>query len=140
MTFEAIAAALERGGLGADRADKLVENVLGTYALPFAVGTNFIINGEHRIIPMVVEEPSVVAAASNAAKMIAQGGGFTAEADPPLMITQVQLDDVPDPTTARQRIIEQKQVILDVANHAVASLVARGGSPPEVRVSTTACL
>src|SRR3984957_9021349 len=72
---------LEAGGVGADTADKFVENVLGTYALPFGVALNVRVNGHDRVVPMVVEEPSVVAAASNAAKMIRSGGGFQAEAD-----------------------------------------------------------
>src|SRR5579864_443921 len=92
--------ALDAGGLDAETADKFVENVLGTYALPYGVALNVRVNGHDHVVPMVVEEPSVVAAASNAAKMVREGGGFDAEADPPLMIAQVQLWDVPDADAA----------------------------------------
>src|ERR1700737_2944867 len=85
--------ALDGGGLDAETADKFVENVLGTYALPYAIALNVRVNGHDHVVPMVIEEPSVVAAASNAAKMVREGGGFVAEADPPLMIAQVQLRD-----------------------------------------------
>jgi hydroxymethylglutaryl-CoA reductase len=78
------------GGLGAERADKIIENVVGTFSLPFALALNIKVNGTDYIAPMVVEEPSVVAAASNAARMIREGGGFDAEADAPVMIAQVQ--------------------------------------------------
>src|SRR5579883_744918 len=91
-----IESALDAGGLDAETADKFVENVLGTYALPYGVALNVRINGRDRVVPMVVEEPSVVAAASNAAKMVRAGGGFHAEVDSPLMISQIQLVDVAD--------------------------------------------
>ena len=83
--------ALEAGGLDAETADKFVENVLGTYALPYGVALNVRVNGHDHVVPMVIEEPSVVAAASNAAKMVRAGGGFVAEVDPPLMIAQIQV-------------------------------------------------
>src|SRR6516225_6710333 len=88
--------ALEAGGLDAETADKFVENVLGTYGLPYGVALNVRVNGHDRVVPMVIEEPSVVAAASNAAKMVRAGGGFHVEVDPPLMISQIQLIDVGD--------------------------------------------
>src|ERR1017187_10611306 len=91
-----IARALQGGGLDAESADKFVENVLGTYALPYGVALNVRVNGRDHVVPMVTEEPSVVAAASNAAKMVRAGGGFVADADPPHMIAQVQLRDVSD--------------------------------------------
>src|SRR5271156_1651291 len=73
--------AFDAGGIDAETADKFVENVLGTYALPFGVALNVRVDGHDHVVPMVVEEPSVVAAASNAAKMIRSGGGFHAEVD-----------------------------------------------------------
>src|SRR5215472_4911828 len=82
---------LEAGGLDVVTADKFVENVIGTYSLPYGVALNVRVNGHDYVVPMVVEEPSVVAAASNAAKMVRAGSGFIAETDPPLMIAQVQL-------------------------------------------------
>ena len=96
--------ALEAGGLDAETADKFVENVLGTYGLPFGVALNVRVNGHDHVVPMVIEEPSVVAAASNAAKIARAGGGFVAEADPPHMIAQVQLHEVPDAARAVERI------------------------------------
>src|SRR5215831_2915426 len=78
--------ALDQGGIDAEVADKFVENVLGTYALPYGVALNVRVDGVDHVVPMVVEEPSVVAAASNAAKMVRAGVGFHAEVDPPLMI------------------------------------------------------
>ena len=93
--LDELQAALE-GGLDPARADKIIENVVGTFALPFALALNVKVNGTDFIVPMVVEEPSVVAAASNAARMIREGGGFSADADDPVMIAQVQLDGVPD--------------------------------------------
>src|SRR5215813_10524257 len=81
-------------------ADIMVENAVGTFALPFGVGLNFLINNREIVIPMVVEEPSVIAAASNAALVARAGGGFAAEADPGAMIGQIQLVQVPNPGAA----------------------------------------
>src|SRR5574342_199827 len=78
--------ALGTGGLDSVRADKLIENVLGTYAMPFALALNVQMNGRDYLVPMVVEEPSVVAGASNASKIVRAGGGFEAESDAPIMI------------------------------------------------------
>ncbi len=123
----ALARAVDRGGLDANTADKTVENVLGTYALPFAVGLNVTINGRDRLVPMVVEEPSVVAAMSNAARMIREGGGFDAESDAPLMVAQVQLWDVRDPVVAAARVEAAEGALRAMADAAVPGLVARGG-------------
>ncbi|HEY2370619.1 MAG TPA: 3-hydroxy-3-methylglutaryl-CoA reductase, partial [Polyangiaceae bacterium] len=84
-----VASALEHGGLDAETADKFVENVIGTYSLPYGVALNVRVNNHDYVVPMVVEEPSVVAAASNAAKMVREGGGFVAEMDAPLMVAQI---------------------------------------------------
>jgi hydroxymethylglutaryl-CoA reductase len=129
-----IADALEGGGLDAETADKFVENVLGTYSLPFGVALNVRVNGKDHVVPMVVEEPSVVAAASNAAKMVRAGGGFDAKIDPPLMIAQVQLVDVPDAERAERAIAEYKREILRRADAAIPGLVARGGGARDVEV------
>src|SRR5580704_1022206 len=96
--------ALDAGGLDAETADKFVENVLGTYGLPYGVALNVRVNGHDHVVPMVIEEPSVVAAASNAAKMARAGGGFIADADPPLMIAQIQLYEVRNSRAAAERI------------------------------------
>ena len=100
---------------------------VGTFSLPFALALNVQVNGEDFIAPMVVEEPSVVAAASNAARMVREGGGFTAEADEPIMIAQVQLDDVPDLPNACLRIKQNASELIALGNAAVRSLCARGG-------------
>ncbi|MDP9149467.1 MAG: hydroxymethylglutaryl-CoA reductase, degradative [Myxococcota bacterium] len=122
-----IGRALDGGGLDAETADKFVENVLGTYALPYGVALNVRINGHDYVVPMVIEEPSVVAAASNAAKMVRAGDGFMAEADPPHMIAQIQILDAPNAELAVRRILEQSADILRLADRATGGLVARGG-------------
>jgi hydroxymethylglutaryl-CoA reductase len=125
---------LEHSGLPLQKAEHAIENVIGTYALPFALGLNFQINGVDRVIPMVVEEPSVVAAASNAAKLIRAGGGFHAEVDESLMIAQVQLDQVPDVEAARARIMECRDELFAMADAAVPNIVARGGGIRDLEV------
>ena len=126
--------ALARGGMDAARADKTIENVIGTYAMPFALALNLRMNGRDHLVPMVVEEPSVVAAASNACKMVRAGGGFEAEADPPWMISQIQLDHVPDPAAAAQAIEAAREEILARADAAVPNLVERGGGARDLEV------
>jgi hydroxymethylglutaryl-CoA reductase len=126
--------ALAAGGLDLSTADKTIENVIGTYSLPFGVGLNVTMNGKDYLVPMVVEEPSVVAAASNASKMIRAGGGFGAAADEPVMIAQVQLDDVPDAAKASEAILSQRRALLHDADRAVPGLVARGGGARDIEV------
>jgi hydroxymethylglutaryl-CoA reductase len=120
-------AALDRGGLDRDTADKMIENVVGAFSLPFALGLNIQMNGKDYLAPMVVEEPSVVAAASNAARIIRAGGGFQAESDDPVMISQVQLYDVPDPAAACSAVLEHRTELLQRADAAVPNLIRRGG-------------
>ena len=134
VDVRAMMRALRAGGLDLETADKTIENVVGTYALPFALGLNITLNGEDHLVPMVVEEPSVVAAASNAAKMIRAGGGFTAEADEPVMIAQVQLDGVSDPEAAANAVLEAREELLTDASRAVPGLVARGGGALDLEV------
>ncbi|MEZ4240888.1 MAG: hypothetical protein R3F59_32970 [Myxococcota bacterium] len=95
-----------REGLSLEAADLMVENVIGTFSLPCAVAVNFLINREDRVVPMVVEEPSVVAAVSNVARLARADGGFTAESDRAHMIGQIQLMDVRDPEGAVTRLQE----------------------------------
>ncbi len=131
---------IDTGALGLESADNLIENVVGTHELPFAIATNFVINGRDFLVPMVVEEASVVAAASNAAKMIRAGGGFIAHADPPWMIAQIQLarrgDEGFPAREAAERIERERDALLDRADRAHPRLVARGGGSRglEVRV------
>src|SRR3989442_3364993 len=117
-----------------DVADIMVENAVGTFALPFGVALNFQVNGRDHVIPMVVEEPSVIAAASNAALVARAGGGFAAEADPGAMIGQIQLVDVPDPGAAVERLGAARARILGVAEELTPGLCRRGAGPRDVEV------
>ena len=126
ISLDELAEALD-GGLANAKADKIVENVVGTFSLPFALALNVKVNGTDYIVPMVVEEPSVVAAASNAARMIREGGGFEAEADPPIMTAQVQLDDVPDAARACDLITRHQGELCALGDAQVPGLVRRGG-------------
>ncbi len=119
--------ALDGGGLDPSGADRLVENALGVYALPLGLGLNFRVNGLDYLVPMAVEEPSVIAAASNAARMVRMGGGFQAESDESVMTAQIELRDVPDPVLARTQIEASVVDLIARANAAVPRLVARGG-------------
>jgi len=97
-------ALLDTGGIAAADAARMIENVVGIYALPLGVALNFQINQRDYLVPMAVEEPSVVAAASYAARMVRAGGGFSATADPPVMIAQIELRDVADPAAGGGRV------------------------------------
>jgi hydroxymethylglutaryl-CoA reductase len=119
--------ALDSGGLTPESADKIVENVLGVYSLPFGVALNFQVNGRDVIVPMVVEEPSVIAAASNAARMIRAAGGFTAVTEEALMTTQVLLSDVRDVDHAVTALEANAERLIALGNDAVPNLVRRGG-------------
>jgi len=127
------------GALELEQANRMIENVIGTTELPLGMATNFLINGRNYLIPMAIEEPSVVAAASNAAKMVRERGGFNTESTPPIMIGQIQLVDVKNPTEAREKILEAKEQILEMANEQDPVLVKLGGGAKdvEVRVLTT---
>jgi hydroxymethylglutaryl-CoA reductase len=127
-------AALGNGGLNPDMADRLIENAIGLYSLPMGVATNFVVNGKEYLIPMVIEEPSVVAACSFAAKLARAGGGFTAWADEPIMIAQIQVLDVPNLDLAAERIMACQQDLRRQADVAHPNLVARGGGTRNVEV------
>ncbi len=116
----------KEGGLPLETASKMIENVAGTMPLPLGFAVNFKINGITRAIPMAIEEASVVAASSNAAKL-ALPDGFQAHADEPIMIGQVQLVDVPDPEASAKKIIEKKSTLIKAANTPDAPLVRHGG-------------
>ncbi|RLF17153.1 MAG: hydroxymethylglutaryl-CoA reductase, degradative [Thermoprotei archaeon] len=134
LTDEEVSALLNTGSLPLDLADRMIENVIGVFHLPFAVATNFLINGKDYLVPMVIEEPSVVAAASNAAKMVRAGGGFKAETTPPVMIGQIQLTNVKDPVEAKEQILSEKEKILEIANEQDPILVKLGGGAKDVEV------
>lgn len=118
---------LSGGGLPPAQADQMVENVIGTYALPMGVATNFLINGRDYLIPMVVEEPSVVAACSFAAKLARSGGGFTCTSDEPIMIGQIQVLDVADVNRAADAVWAIREELNTLANDPTSSIVKRGG-------------
>ena len=121
-------------GLPLEVADAMVENAVGTFALPFGVALNFQVNGRDVVIPMVVEEPSVIAAASYAALLARAGGGFVAEADPGAMIGQIQLVDVADPGAAVERIGAARARLLEAAAELTPGLCKRGAGPRDVEV------
>ena len=122
------------GGIRAADADVLVENAVGVYALPFAVAPNFIIDGEELFMPLVIEEPSVVAAMAHAAKIARAGGGFTTGSTRPVMIGQIQLLDVPYPDAAIIRIEALKSELLAKLDHLHPTIRKLGGGPLDLQV------
>jgi len=134
LSDEDIRTLTKEGPLPLDLADKMIENVIGTVPLPLGIATNFLINGKDYLIPMAIEEPSVVAAASNAAKMCRAGGGIKSLATEPLMISQIQLVNVPSPHTAKYIILERKKEIIDLANSTNPVLLKVGGGVRDVEV------
>lgn len=124
--------ALDGCGLSTNDAEAMIENVVGRFAVPMGVATNFLINGRDYLIPLVIEEPSVVAACSYAAKLFRAGGGFLVSSDESIMIGQVQLLDVPDIETAVARIGSHQATLLQRANETAANIVARGGGAAEI--------
>ncbi len=115
-------------------ADAMIENAIGVLGLPVGVGLNFLINGEDVLVPMAVEEPSVIAAVSLAAKIAREGGGFTAGADEPNMIGQVQVTELANPEAARKAILREKEAILASANALHPAMKSRGGGAKDVQV------
>jgi len=134
LSEDEVATLVAADALPLDAADIMVENAVATFALPFGVGLNFQINGQDYIVPMVVEEPSVIAAASNAALVARAGGGFVAEADEGAMIGQIQLIRVPDPEGAAQRLTAARSQLLTAAARLTPGLCRRGAGPRDVEV------
>ncbi len=120
--------------LDEDKADHMIENVIGKYALPMGVAMNFVINGKDVVIPMVVEEPSVVAACSNAAKMARPAGGFTASTSGNIMIAQIQVLNVSVPFAVKSMVLEKKDEIMRICNEKDPVLVKLGGGAKDVEV------
>ena len=121
-------------GLTGEQADQIVENALGLLALPIGVCANLRVNGRDRLVPMAVEEPSVIAAASHAAKLLRSGDGIETEVSTPLMVGQVQLLDVDDPARAREAVLGAREELLAAANGEHARLVAAGGGAKDIEV------
>lgn len=122
--------------LDRDKADHMIENVIGKFALPMGVALNFTINGRDVIVPMVCEEPSVVAACSNAAKMARPSGGFKASSSGNVMIAQIQVMGVPTPSASKSMILEKKEEIIRICNEKDPVLVKMGGGVKDVEVRT----
>jgi hydroxymethylglutaryl-CoA reductase len=122
------------GGLNAAQADNMIENAVGVYALPLGVATNFLINGEDYLVPMVIEEPSVVAAVSNAARLFRTGGGFVTSSDEPIMIGQIQVLDLEDVYAAAGAVKAQRERLLAEANSLGGSIVKSGGGARDIQV------
>ncbi len=122
------------GGLSSDIASHMIENVIGTYDLPLGIGLNFVVNGRDVLIPMVIEEPSVVAGASFMAKLARAGGGFLAESTEPLMIGQLQVLQVESLQEAAQTVLEQKSELIEYVDSTESSLKSRGGGARDLEV------
>ncbi|MTR99386.1 hydroxymethylglutaryl-CoA reductase, degradative [Streptococcus parasanguinis] len=134
LTWDEAQILKEQKGLPLSIADQLTENVLSTFDLPFSLAPYFLINGRDYVLPMVTEEPSVVAAASFAAKLIQRSGGFTTQVHQRQMIGEIALTDVEDIEVASRRILEDKETLLQLANEAYPSIVNRGGGARDLWV------
>lgn len=121
-------------GMTASLADNMVENVIGVYGLPLGVATNFRINQQDYLIPMVIEEPSVVAACSFAAKLVRDGGGFTTSSTEALMIGQIQVLDIDNAEIAAQKILAAKDELLKQVNDPDLTIVKLGGGARDIEV------
>ena len=126
--------AFARGGLPLALANGMIENVIGTFELPIGIATNFTINGRDYLIPMAVEEPSVVAAASYMARIARPHGGFQTSSSDPIMRAQVQVLDVGDPHGARARVLKEQDAIIAAANARDKVLISLGGGCRSVEV------
>ena len=131
LSDDEVAVLKKYGGLGIESANRMIENVIATHELPLGIATNFIVNGKPVLVPMVIEEPSVVAAASNAAKM---AGSFEASSDEPVMIGQVLLVGVKKIPEAKKKILAAKKKLLEMANARDSVLVKFGGGAKNIEV------
>ncbi|MGO4392803.1 hydroxymethylglutaryl-CoA reductase, degradative [Variovorax sp. M-6] len=134
LTADDIALLKTPGALALSRADGMIENVVGTFELPFGIAGNFQVNGRDVLVPMVVEEPSVVAAASFMAKLARECGGFEASSTGPIMRAQVQILAVADPYGARHALLRQRDRILEIANSRDKVLIGLGGGCRDIEV------
>ncbi|MGC4122338.1 MAG: hydroxymethylglutaryl-CoA reductase, degradative [Myxococcales bacterium] len=134
LTSEEAGALYGQAGLPLETADRMIENAVGVLGLPLGLGLNFQINGRDFIVPMAVEEPSVIAAVSFAAKIVRDGGGFTAEADDALMVGQIQVTHFGDAQQARSTLLEHKEELLALANSFHPAMQRRGGGAKDLEV------
>ncbi|GAB4544692.1 MAG: hydroxymethylglutaryl-CoA reductase, degradative [Anaerolineae bacterium] len=121
-------------GLQSDMADHMIENVVGIHGLPLGIATNFLINGRDVLVPMAIEEPSVVAGASFAARLVREGGGFHTSSTPSHMIAQMQVLDVSNLYAARFELLAQKERLLDLANQTDPLILKLGGGARDLEV------
>ncbi|RKB14475.1 hydroxymethylglutaryl-CoA reductase, degradative [Listeria monocytogenes] len=124
------------GALSFDKANHMIENTIGIYSLPLGLGMNMLLNDKHYVVPMAMEEPSVVAAQSAGAKLIGQNGGITGSATKRKMIGQIELISVSDIQAAKENIIANEEQLIAIANQAHPSLQKRGGGAGEIQVRT----
>lgn len=124
----------EDAPLTVDTADKMIENVIGTFQLPLGLGLNFLINGKDYVVPMAVEEASIVASASHIARIVRQAGGFTATSTERIMIGQIQVIGCEDFPKAKETLLKEKEMLIKAANDAYPSIVARGGGAKDLDV------
>ena len=122
------------GALGEETANRMIENVVGTFPLPLGIAANFMVNKKEYMVPMAVEEPSVVAAATHMAKGTRKTGGINADSDDPIMIGQIQLVNLDDPFKAKEQIIEKKEELVKLANEQDPILVKFGGGCKGIEV------
>ncbi|MCK4892615.1 MAG: hydroxymethylglutaryl-CoA reductase, degradative, partial [Calditrichia bacterium] len=115
-------------------ADKMIENVIGIFGLPIGLGLNFMVNKKEYVVPMVVEEPSIVAAVSSSAKLVREAGGFQSVNTDPILIGQIQIVDVENPVRAKNVILQNKEEIINLANSLHPRMQARGGGVQDVEV------
>jgi len=132
LSSEEIALLKKCGALDFETANRMIENVYSTHALPLGVATNFKINGRDFLIPFAIEEPSVVAAASNAAKLCRDSGGFAADADKSIMFGQIQLVGITDFDSAAKKIGSAKKELIAFAKTKDSMLVKLGGGPVDL--------
>ena len=128
------------GGLPPEVADRMIENVVGGMTIPLGIAVNFLINGKDYLIPMALEEPSVVAAASNAAKMARVKGGFKVTNTGPIMIGQIQVVSPSDPNGAKLQLLNRKEAILAKANEQDPLLVSLGGGAKDLNVKVVSSI
>jgi hydroxymethylglutaryl-CoA reductase len=117
-------------------ADKMIENVIGVLGMPIGLALNFLVNSREYIVPLAVEEPSIVAALSAAAKQARPAGGFAATSTAPVLIGQIQVLDTPDLQRAKSSVLERKQEVIDLANSFHPRMVARGGGAVGLEVNS----
>jgi hydroxymethylglutaryl-CoA reductase len=134
LTDEEVKILQSTGSLELELADRMIENVVGTFPLPLGIAMNFLINKKDYLIPMAIEEPSVVAAATYAAKMARKKGGFFTSSTDPVMIGQIQAVDIKDPFAAKMKILSAKKEILKKANDQDPMLVSVGGGAKDLEV------